>query len=244
MKKRAAAKTIVHREPYVAPPPPFVPTWVKRDHGWVNYEINRPARWVTMVMDGQLRIPKFQRSWKWTDAQILMLLDSILRGDHVGSFLVWERYNLPASTETFGEVVVESAAGRASYVIDGQQRLSALVTAMQSGRFYLDLESGLFSTEAGPWRLPVALTLQGARFAIVQEWITVHHAEHGIAIDRLWDCYHAAVDKMGEGHIGATVLPYVWTADRVVETFDRINSTGTPFDPEELRLALARAEEV
>jgi hypothetical protein len=244
MTKLAAPKKIVAPAvPCVKPPPPFVPAWAKCDGGWVHYEINRPARWVTMVMGGQLRIPRFQRAWKWTDAQILMLLDSIFRGDHVGSFLVWEQYNRPASTETFGEVTVESPAGRCSYVIDGQQRLSALVTAMQSGRFFLNLEDGTFSNESGAWRLPLGMSSSYGQFNVAEAWISAQHTEHGIDKKRLWECYAAAVDKMGNGHIGATVLPYAWTIDRVVETFERINSTGTPFEPEELRLALSRSEE-
>ncbi len=242
MSSRRSARSTAIALPRVPEPPrvpPFVPAWAVRDNGWVHHESNRPSRWVTMVLDGQLRIPRFQRSWKWSDAQILFLLDSVLRGDHVGSLLLWERYSMPASIETFGEVTVESAAGRCSYVIDGQQRLSALVTAMHSGRFYLNLEDGTFSTCAGPWHLPVGMAFD-MKYKVVEAWVTSQHEAHGLDKERLWECYAAGVDKMGQGVIGATVLPYAWTIDRVVETFGRINSTGTPFDPDELRLALAK----
>ena len=43
--------------------------------------------------------------------------------------------------------------------------------------------------------------------------------------------------------LSGIMLTYHWTRERVVETFERLNSTGTPITADELRAAIARAEE-
>ena len=42
------------------------------------------------VLDGTIRLPKFQRDFVWTRQQVLDLLDSIARGYPIGSFLLWK----------------------------------------------------------------------------------------------------------------------------------------------------------
>ena len=42
------------------------------------------------LQSGEIRVPAFQRSFRWTEAQILSLLDSVIRGYPIGSMLLWE----------------------------------------------------------------------------------------------------------------------------------------------------------
>lgn len=94
----------------------------------------RPVAEVTSVEDlvgqareGVLRVPSFQRPFRWAGSDIARLFDSILHGYPVGNLLLWER-GAPAADLRFGPVSV-TAPGleRARFVVDGQQRLTSLI---------------------------------------------------------------------------------------------------------------------
>lgn len=83
-----------------------------------------------LVRTGRIRIPEFQRSFRWDASDVLSLFDSILRGYPFGSFLLWKR-SAPAAELTIGAIRV-SAEERddALWVVDGQQRITTLVNAV------------------------------------------------------------------------------------------------------------------
>ena len=46
--------------------------------------------WFTRIRTGQLKLPRFQRFESWSHAEVVTLLDSVIRGRPVGSALVLE----------------------------------------------------------------------------------------------------------------------------------------------------------
>ena len=201
------------------------------------------ANWIDAIERGELRLPTFQRGWVWSDAQILALLDSLFQGYHVGSMLIWERYDLPAATVRFGEVEVACPEGRGAVVVDGQQRLSAIVTAARSGRFWFDLDAGVFTTAgAGPWRVPLRDIIGFGGWVDGQEWTVAHAAEHGIDPLRLKDAWLSACGVLDRAMMSAVLLPSSWPLAMVVESYRRMAVEGTPMDPDEVAAALARFE--
>ncbi|QNG17879.1 DUF262 domain-containing protein [Rhodococcus triatomae] len=85
---------------------------------------------VSLVRSGQVRIPEFQRSFRWAASDVLALFDSILRGYPFGGTLLWRR-DAPAGLLTIGAIEVDAAArSDALWVIDGQQRITSLVNAV------------------------------------------------------------------------------------------------------------------
>lgn len=81
---------------------------------------------------GKLRIPPFQRRFRWYGSDIERLLDSIRRGYPIGSLLLWER-SASAGAVEFGPVVVPAPAVEdAWWVVDGQQRLTSIVGVLAS----------------------------------------------------------------------------------------------------------------
>jgi hypothetical protein len=85
---------------------------------------------VRFVREGRLRIPPFQRGWKWRGEQVRDLFDSLYRGYPIGSLLLWAR---PAEADalTIGPVGLTVPARHDAWsVVDGQQRLTALVGAL------------------------------------------------------------------------------------------------------------------
>lgn len=84
---------------------------------------------MTLIDEGKLRVPRFQRPFVWRPQQILDLFDSIERGYPIGSLLFWETHEDFATFESIGgiEPFKKPRPGAPiSYVLDGHQRLSAL----------------------------------------------------------------------------------------------------------------------
>lgn len=85
---------------------------------------------VERVRQGRIRIPKFQRPlrWKWEDAR--RLFDSISKGYPVGSLLLWKREG-PKETVEIGPMRIPAPAfSDCFWVVDGQQRITALASAL------------------------------------------------------------------------------------------------------------------
>ena len=84
------------------------------------------------VLDGTIRLPKFQRDFVWTRQQVLDLLDSIARGYPIGSFLLWKSAVNLASESTIAGLAVETRddGEETAYLLDGCQRLSTICGAL------------------------------------------------------------------------------------------------------------------
>jgi len=83
-----------------------------------------------LVRTGRVRIPEFQRSFRWDASDVLSLFDSILRGYPFGSFLLWKQ-PAPAASLVIGALRVEAdERPEALWVVDGQQRITSLVNAI------------------------------------------------------------------------------------------------------------------
>lgn len=85
---------------------------------------------VGMAWRGEIRIPHFQRDfrWGWEDAR--RFFDSILRGYPVGNLLLWAKA-APAGNVRLGALEIEAPEYQAGYwVVDGQQRLTTLANVL------------------------------------------------------------------------------------------------------------------
>ncbi|HWU86017.1 MAG TPA: DUF262 domain-containing protein [Kofleriaceae bacterium] len=103
---------------------------------------------------GHIRVPRFQRAFKWEREDVRKLLDSIWRGYPIGTLLLWSKVG-PAGPVTLGDLRFEvNEQSSAWFVVDGQQRIVSLVSTLLSGGaraekfdLYFDLEKG---TEKDP----------------------------------------------------------------------------------------------
>lgn len=110
---------------------------------------------VALALEGRLRVPAFQRGLRWDRRDVVLLFDSVLKGFPVGSLLLWER-SAPEEQVVLGPLHIDAPAGTAYYVVDGQQRITALAAALtESGathpRFAVgyDLEADAFTGRPG-----------------------------------------------------------------------------------------------
>jgi len=186
---------------------------------------------VTAMERGYYRIPRFQRPYVWTDAQILALLDSLRRGIWTGAILVWERYGLPTDPHPMpGTGRPVDAAGlslnRSAVVVDGQQRLGALARVFTVPGFSWDTTAQEFrADESGD----VALhTMHASLFGCIGRDAPEARVR---AVAGLYD------DLMG-AELTVVTAPPEWTLAEVLDQFRRMNTTGTPMDAAHLAAAL------
>lgn len=90
-------------------------------------EARSVSQLVEQARSGELRVPPFQRRFRWNGTDIERLFDSIRRGYPIGSVLLWER-DAPAGRVEFGPLIVDAPADDAAFwVVDGQQRLTSII---------------------------------------------------------------------------------------------------------------------
>lgn len=103
------------------------------------------------VQKGRIRIPVFQRGFKWERDDAIDLMDSLFRGYPVGTLLFWETA-AEAGEVRFGTVTASGdARADALWVVDGQQRIVSLVRALLANSadedgfaIYFDLDTVKF----------------------------------------------------------------------------------------------------
>ncbi len=86
---------------------------------------------LSRVQEGAIRVPSFQRPLRWAADDVVKLFDSILKGYPIGSLLFWKRTfereaNLRIGSATFDAPAVADGW----YVVDGQQRTTALAASL------------------------------------------------------------------------------------------------------------------
>ena len=128
---------------------------------------------VEMAQRGELRVPEWQRLFKWKTNNIRELLDSLEKGFPIGTLLLWKRPEpAPAGTLQLGpHAFPVKQSADALWVIDGRQRLTTL-----AGVFWRrgspdrdpgtrDMFTWAYDLSSGEWLNP------GAKEAWKPEWL-------------------------------------------------------------------------
>ncbi len=88
---------------------------------------------INEIEQGQVKIPQFQRKFVWTVKESAKLLDSIMKGYPIGTFIYWRTSERLRSIRNLGNIPLpEPNDGEfVNYVLDGQQRLTSLFAALK-----------------------------------------------------------------------------------------------------------------
>ncbi len=85
---------------------------------------------VALVMRGSVRVPIFQRGLKWAGEDVVALFDSLYRGYPVGSILL-RKGPAEAAHIRVGPLSIDAPETESAlWVVDGQQRLTALAVGL------------------------------------------------------------------------------------------------------------------
>jgi len=187
------------------------------------------------VRDGHIRLPEFQRLFKWGTNDVSQLFDSIIRGFPIGTLLFWRR---PAAERSSGralETGLPVEVERASdllWILDGQQRITSLagvllnVGAPEDERFRIafDLEGDeVIQVKPGESWPPHALPLFQALDSVdLMTWLGERQASLNPAKRR-------RALEIGKSIREYQVPAYIVASEdegtaRLI--FDRTNSTG------------------
>jgi hypothetical protein len=109
----------------------------------VSQPQNHPLKYEHLFTDidtGQMKIPAFQRDFVWTTVQTAKLLDSIMKGYPIGTFIFWKTREELRHVRNIGNVALPDipAGDAALYVLDGQQRITSLYATRKGVIFEKD----------------------------------------------------------------------------------------------------------
>jgi hypothetical protein len=225
-------------------PPPRMNTAAKADAMPVEDVIK-------LASEGRLRMPSFQRPFRWEAADRRALLDSIYRGYPVGTLLLWKN---PPSDAEVGRPLDEAGSWRSPgdqyLVVDGQQRLTTLWEAL--GRrprrgenalvFDIEREQVLTraltpdelegrpptETDGGLPQVPLHLVLDAASLSgWVPPWLSLEDRRR----------YFELGKRIREYRLGLYVAEHA-DVEALRHVFDRVNTTGKAMRREEVFDAL------
>ncbi len=195
---------------------------------------------------GRTKIPMFQREFVWDKEQTAELLDSIIKGFPIGTFIFWKTREELRSVRNIGNIKLPKTprGDSASYILDGQQRITSLYAVKKGiiltkdgveidySEISIDLSVDPDSDERAvlvkppddrPY-IPVHVLLNGsvAEFA----------RDYGHYLDKI-DIYRK---RLTTYDFSTIVIPD-YPIDIACEVFTRINTSGTELTLFEIMVA-------
>ncbi|MGH3827230.1 MAG: DUF262 domain-containing protein, partial [Pseudonocardiaceae bacterium] len=199
---------------------------------------------VKLAWSGHIRVPHFQRDFRWTRQDVIRLFDSVVKRYPVGSLLLWRR-PAPAQRLTLGALRIEAPrVDQALWVVDGQQRVTSLANALhpdgaQDSRFNLgyDLRGDRIVNRPGdgdPYVIPFPTLFDMAK---VLNWFATH-PEVGAYLDKAFEL------TKNLRQFSIPVYQVVQDDTLVLrDIFDRMNNYGTRLSRAEIFSALNAGDE-
>jgi len=94
------------------------------------------SRYTTLLSDiekGEVKIPQFQRDFVWSIQKSAALIDSVIKGYPIGTFIFWDTKDRLRSVRNLGNVALPDPRDGdvVSFVLDGQQRLTSLFATLK-----------------------------------------------------------------------------------------------------------------
>jgi hypothetical protein len=85
------------------------------------------------IEHGRMKVPQFQRGFVWKKSKSAELLDSVVKGYPVGTFILWKtKEALRSIRDLGGHKLPEPPAGDfIEYVLDGQQRITSIYATIK-----------------------------------------------------------------------------------------------------------------
>ena len=192
-----------------------------------KHETFRLSELRDLVATGRVRIPDFQRSFRWTNQDVVALFDSLHQGYPIGNLLMWKR-EAPAQRLTVGSIDIDAPQRPdALWLVDGQQRVTSIVNAMDAGsqrdaRFAVgyDLENACVVSTLGRHSRAVMPLFRLFDFESAWQWF-----EENTEFQALRGRYQEAFNTFNAVSVPATVLEGA-DEDKLRVIFDRINQSG------------------
>ena len=194
---------------------------------------------------GQMKLPQFQRDFVWDKARTATLIDSILKGFPIGTFILWKTKERLRHMRNIGNAdLKEPDRGDAiQYILDGQQRITSLYAVRKGLVFTQDGE------EVNYEDIVIDLTVDPDEEEVVldtppkhKDYIPVHELLNATVADlvRRYEKHIEAVSEYKtrlESYDFSTVVIDNYSIDVACEVFTRVNTGGESLDLFEIMVA-------
>jgi hypothetical protein len=167
-----------------------------------------------------MALPPWQRPVVWTEAQQILLLDSLVRGVSIGAITLWHPpHNTKIEARDFLRYPVKP---QAQFVIDGQQRLSTLLAADRG-----DLDH--FRWDGQQWH-------EGSGFMVPSQAVSRNNFDF---FSRFQDAPKMVVrrcirDREAVSDHEVTFMTLDGSMNHMLETYERLATCGSPHSVEDL----------
>ncbi|KEO83154.1 DUF262 domain-containing protein [Tumebacillus flagellatus] len=91
---------------------------------------------ISDIETGQIKIPQFQREFVWDIQKSAQLMDSIVKGYPIGTFIFWRTKERLRSVRDLGKIQLPQPndGEYIDFVLDGQQRLTSLFASLKGAK--------------------------------------------------------------------------------------------------------------
>ena len=213
-----------------------------------------------LIKANDIAIPEIQRPFVWKSKQVRDLLDSLYRGFPVGYIIIWKNPNVKLKDGTI-------SSGK-KVLIDGQQRITALMTAIAGQEIYNDEyklervkiafnpiaalssedEAELFAVQTPAhskskhW-IPDVAEIFSESFSLFK-FINEYCANNPDITPEQLDGVISKLKAIQTQSIGIIELSESLEIDIVTDIFVRINSKGTTLNQSDFVMSKIAADEV
>lgn len=212
---------------------------------------------IDRLLDGTIRIPGFQRKFVWPPQRAALLMDSIYKRYPVGSILLWRtsaRLRRENKLGTF-ELPPPDKDYPVDYVLDGQQRLTAVFTAFQRTLansspdpemwlpIYYDFDAVDDAQDSRFVALPDADVEDGRHFPLSA---FLEPVEFSLITRELPDEKHREIATVQQRFLSLLIPVQTFEAEdrtSVAIVFERVNRMGIPLDTYQLLTAWTWSED-
>lgn len=195
---------------------------------------------------GLIKIPQFQRDFVWEKEQTAKLIDSIIKGYPIGTFIFWKTDEELKTIREIGNLKLpERPKGdKAFYVLDGQQRITSLYAVRKGCRItregkeidykdiYIDLNKSYGDDEEVVGTESDKATRKISVFELLDSSVDKLQANYADKINEIW----RYKEKLSSYNFPVITLND-YPLDIACEVFTRINTGGKPLNLFEIMVA-------
>jgi hypothetical protein len=204
------------------------------------------ASLINDIEKGILKIPQFQRDFVWSKVKAAKLLDSIVKGYPIGTFIFWKTKEPLRVIRNLGNATLPKtpSGDYVQYVLDGQQRLTSLFAILKG--LQIDRENRIDDFS----EIYIDLAAINDQDIVTTDVSEKKDSEVVRVVDLInGDLtflanfpkqYHTALSeykKRIESYAFPAILIREATIDVATEIFTRINVTGKPLSVFEIMVA-------
>ena len=194
---------------------------------------------INEIQKGTIKIPKFQRDFVWSIDKTAGLLDSILKGYPIGTFILWETSERINDIKNIGNFNLPDtpADTKVQYVLDGQQRITSLFAAhlgeqiQKAGEKKSTDYKNIFVNLDNDHDQIVTVEPSGEKYIPLHEVLSLTTSDT-IKLSNSGRFTHLELDKIGKyseafkTYEFSTVILKKNDIDSAIEVFTRINTGG------------------